>query len=156
MKSLSLVLSLAFVCLISTATGYAQEKADTVTELRKRGFNTFLDALAKTEYLGKVASGTYTVLAPTDIAFRDKPKVELDALLADKDKLTAVIANHLVEGKLSSADLKNGEAKTVGGTTIKAKEVDGKLKIGNATLVKLDVPSKNGVIHGLDAFLESK
>lgn len=159
MKHLSIVLSLAAVCLFSTATGYAQgsdKQADTVTEMVKKGFNTFVAALSKTDYLGKVASGTYTVLAPTDVAFRDKPKVELDALLADKEKLSALIANHLVEGKVSSSDLKNGEVKTVGGTTVKAKEVDGKLKIGSATLVKLDIASKNGVIHGLDAFLENK
>jgi uncharacterized surface protein with fasciclin (FAS1) repeats len=157
MKHLSLVLSLAVVCLVSTATGYAQDKqADTVTEMVKKGFNTFVAALSKTDYLGKVASGTYTVLAPTDVAFRDKPKVELDALLADKEKLTAMIANHLVEGKISSADLKSGEVKTVGGTAIQAKVVDGKLKIGTATVVKQDVPAKNGVIHGIDAFLESK
>ena len=167
MKNLSIVLSLAAVCLVSAASGFAQgnEKPaaaskeavhDTVTEMVKKGFNTFVAALTKTDYLDKVASGTYTVIAPTDVAFRDKPKVELDALLADKEKLTALIANHLVEGKVSASDLKAGEVKTVGGTTIKAKVVDGKLKIGNATLVKQDVPSSNGVIHGIDAFLESK
>lgn len=157
MKNLSLIFSLAVVCLVSTATGHAQEKqADTVTEMVKKGFNTFVAALTKTDYLAPVTNGTYTVLAPTDVAFRDKPKVELDALLADKEKLSAVIANHLVEGKFTTADLKNGEVKTVGGTVVKAKVVDGKLKIGTATIVKQDVPSKNGVIHGIDAFLESK
>src|SRR5215213_1314423 len=98
MKHLSLILSLAAVCLISVTSGYAQgnEKPagaskealhDTVTEMVKKGFNTFVAALSKSDYLEKVASGTYTVLAPTDVAFRDKPKVELDALLADKEKL---------------------------------------------------------------------
>ena len=127
---------------------------DTVGELVSKGFNTFVAALTKTDYLDKVATGTYTVLAPTDVAFRDLPKAQLDALLADKEKLTSVIANHLIEGKLSTSDLKAGGVKTLGGIPIKAKVVDGKLKIGSATFTRQDLPSTNGVIHGVDKLLE--
>ncbi len=165
MKNITVVLCLAVLSLAAAPTGFAQDKPaaagkvalqDSVIEMVNKGFNTFVAALSKSDFLEKVAAGEYTVLAPNDVAFRDKPKPELDAMLADKERLNAMIANHLIEGKLSTSDLKKGEVKTVGGTTLKAKVVDGKLKIGTATVVKQDVPSKNGVIHGLDAFLESK
>jgi len=167
MKHLPVVLAFSVALIVSCVAGFAEDKApatsatraamhDTVGELVSKGFNTFTAALTKTDYLDKVASGTYTVLAPTDVAFRDLPKAQLDALLADKEKLTAMISNHLIEGKVSSSELKSGNVKTVAGTTIKAKVVDGKLKVGTATVVKLDVPSTNGVIHGIDAFLDSK
>jgi uncharacterized surface protein with fasciclin (FAS1) repeats len=126
----------------------------TVAELSMKGFNTLFTALSKTEFSEKVTSGTYTVLAPTDVAFRDMPKAELDALLADKEKLTAVISRHLVEGKVSAADLQSGLVKTLAGTVVSAKMVDGKLKIGNATVVRPDLATANGVIHGIDKVLQ--
>jgi uncharacterized surface protein with fasciclin (FAS1) repeats len=162
MKNLPSLLALSVALLLSTASGFAEDKApvrketllDTVTELHKKGFNTLVAAITKTDYLDKVASGTYTVLAPTDVAFRDLPKAQLDALLADKEKLTAVLSHHLVEGKVSTADLKAGKVKTLGGSEVSAKVVDGKLKIGAATVVKPDLGATNGVIHGIDKILQ--
>ena len=54
---------------------------------------------------------------------------------------------------MSSADLKAGKVKTLAGTTVEAKVVDGKIKIGAATLVRQDLPALNGTIHGVDKFL---
>ncbi len=158
------IFALAAVLLVSPATGFAEsneKKApvtkdtlhDSVAEMVKKGFNSFVAALTKSDYLEKVATGAYTVLAPNDVAFSKMPKEQLDALLADKEKLNAMLSQHIIEGKVSSSDLKSGK-KTLAGTSVKAKVVDGKLKVGTATLVRLDLPSSNGVIHGLDGFLQ--
>ena len=59
--------------------------------------------------------GPFTVFAPTDEAFAKVPKADLDALLKDKAKLTAVLTYHVVPGKVMAKDVKAGSAKTVQG-----------------------------------------
>lgn len=49
--------------------------------------------------------GPYTVFAPSDEAFAKIPKADLDALLADKAKLTAVLTYHVVSGKVMAKDV---------------------------------------------------
>lgn len=161
MKNFLALAALAAALLLSNVSGFAQDAKpgnepvlDAVTELHKKGFNTLVAAISKTDYPTKLQSGAYTLLAPTDVAFRNLPKAELDALLTDKEKLTTVLSYHIIEGKLSSADLKAGAVKTLAGTTVEAKLVDGKLKIGPGTVVRLDLPTANGMIHGVDKLLQ--
>ena len=58
----------------------------------------------------------FTVFAPTDEAFAKIPKADLEALLKDKAKLTAVLTYHVVAGKVMAADVKAGKVKTVQGS----------------------------------------
>ncbi len=161
MKNIPSLLALVVTLLLASVPANAQDAKggrkdptqDLVTELVKKGFNTLLAAVAKTDYLDTLAKGQHTLLAPTDVAFRDLPKAQLDALLADKEKLTTILSHHIIDGKVSSADLKSGKVKTLGGTEVKATVVDGKLKIGAATIVKPDLQATNGVIHGIDKIL---
>ena len=48
------------------------------------------------------------MFAPTDAAFAKVPKANLDALLADKAKLTAVLTYDMVPGKVMAAEVKAG------------------------------------------------
>ena len=54
-------------------------------------------------------AGPFTVFAPTDEAFAKVPKETLDALLADKEKLTAVLTYHVVPGLVMSKDVSAGK-----------------------------------------------
>ena len=47
--------------------------------------------------------GPFTVFAPTDEAFAKLPEGTIEALLADKEKLTAILTYHVVPGKASGA-----------------------------------------------------
>lgn len=123
---------------------------DIVAELSKKGFNTLLAAIVKTDLVEKLGTGSYTFLAPTDNAFRDIPKAQLDLLLAEKEKLTAVLSNHIIDGKLSVAELKSANPKSLSGTELDVKSVDGKLKVNAANVVKPDLAATNGIIHGID------
>ena len=62
--------------------------------------------------------GPFTVFAPTDAAFAKVPKADLDALLKDKAKLTAVLTYHVVPGKVMAKDVKAGKVKTVQGSEL--------------------------------------
>ena len=98
--------------------------------------------------------GPYTVFAPTDKAFAAVPKEKLDALLKDKQALTAVLTYHVVPGKVTAADVvKLNEAKTVQGQKVKIDASNGKVKINNATVLTADVAASNGVIHVIDTVL---
>jgi uncharacterized surface protein with fasciclin (FAS1) repeats len=100
--------------------------------------------------------GPFTVFAPTDEAFAKIAKADLDALLADKDKLTAILTYHVVPGKVLAADIvKLDSAKTVQGGTIAISTSDG-VKVDDASVVKTDVMASNGVIHVIDTVIMPK
>jgi len=100
--------------------------------------------------------GPFTVFAPTDEAFAKIPKADLDALLKDKAKLTAVLTYHVFAGNAGSADLKQlKDLSTANGGRLKIDASKG-LKVDNATVIKADVPASNGVIHVIDAVLMPK
>ena len=98
-------------------------------------------------------AGPFTVFAPTDEAFAKVPKATLDALAADKAKLTAVLTYHVVAGKHLAADVvKMKEVKTVQGSSAKISTMGG-AKIDSANIVKTDIMASNGVIHVIDAVI---
>jgi uncharacterized surface protein with fasciclin (FAS1) repeats len=93
--------------------------------------------------------GPFTVFAPTDEAFAKIPKAQLDALLADKAKLTAVLTYHVVPGKVMAADVKPGKVKTVQGQELTIGTTGG-VTVNNARVTATDVTASNGVIHVID------
>jgi uncharacterized surface protein with fasciclin (FAS1) repeats len=99
--------------------------------------------------------GPFTVFAPTDEAFAKIPKAQLDALLADKAKLTAVLTYHVVSGKVMAADVKAGKVKTVQGSELTISTMNG-VMVDNAKVIKTDIVADNGVIHVIDSVLMPK
>ena len=97
--------------------------------------------------------GPFTVFAPTDEAFAKIPKADLDAILADKAKLTKILTYHVVPGKVTAAEVvKLKEVKTVEGQSIRIDTADG-VKVDGADVVKTDIMASNGVIHVIDSVL---
>lgn len=117
------------------------------------GAGSFKTLVAAVQAAGLVdtlkGAGPFTVFAPTDEAFAAIPKDQLDALLKDKAKLTAVLTYHVVAGKVMAKDVKAGEVKSVQGDTIKV-TTDGGVKVDAARVVKTDIEASNGVTHVLD------
>jgi transforming growth factor-beta-induced protein len=101
--------------------------------------------------------GPFTVLAPTDDAFRKLPKGTLEDLLKpeNKAKLAKILGAHVVPGTAAYSDTvaKMKEVPTIGGSPLKVVVKDGKVMIGGATVVKADVEAKNGVIHAIDTVI---
>jgi len=100
--------------------------------------------------------GPFTVFAPTDEAFAKIPKADLDALLKDKAKLTAVLTYHVVPGKVMAKDVKAGQVKTVQGSNITISTSYGDVSVNNAKVVKTDIVADNGVIHVIDTVIMPK
>jgi uncharacterized surface protein with fasciclin (FAS1) repeats len=99
--------------------------------------------------------GPFTVFAPTDEAFAKIPKADLEALLKDKAKLTAVLTYHVVPGKVMAADVKAGKVKTVQGSDITVTTKSG-VMVDKAKVVKTDIVADNGVIHVIDTVIMPK
>lgn len=98
--------------------------------------------------------GPFTVFAPTDEAFAKLPAGTVEALLADKEKLVAILTYHVVAGKVTSSEVvKLSEAKTVNGQSVKIAMMDGKVMVDGAHVVAADVMASNGVIHVLDSVI---
>lgn len=118
-------------------------------------FNTLVAAVKAADLVDTLkGDGPYTVFAPTDEAFAKIPKADLDALLADKKKLTAVLTYHVVPGKVMAADVvKLDSAKTVQGESVTILVSDGGVKVDDANVVKTDIVTSNGVIHVIDTVL---
>ncbi|MEI6468626.1 MAG: fasciclin domain-containing protein [Betaproteobacteria bacterium] len=99
--------------------------------------------------------GPFTVFAPTDEAFAKIPKADLDALLKDKAKLTAVLTYHVVSGKVMAANVKAGKVKTVQGSELTVSTSMG-VMVDKAKVVKTDIAADNGVILVIDTVLMPK
>ena len=89
-------LALAALALIVTTAGparTAEPAKDIVTTAVQAGsFTTLAKALAAADLVGTLQGpGPFTVFAPTDEAFAKLPAGTLEALLADKAKLTKVL-----------------------------------------------------------------
>jgi uncharacterized surface protein with fasciclin (FAS1) repeats len=99
--------------------------------------------------------GPYTVFAPTDAAFAKIPKADLDALLKDKAKLSAVLLAHVVPGKVMSGDVKAGKVKTAQGYELTV-ATSGGVTVDAAKVTAVDIVADNGVIHVIDTVIVPK
>ncbi|RIJ37033.1 fasciclin domain-containing protein [Pontibacter oryzae] len=101
-------------------------------------------------------TGPYTVFAPQNKAFEALPATVLDELMKteNKQRLQSILKNHVVTGKLTAADLKDGAIlNTVGGEQLKVAKQGEKVMINGAEVVRPDALSENGVIHVIDKVL---
>ena len=141
---------------VALAAVSAQAKDIVDTAVSAGSFKTLAAALQAAGLVDTLkGKGPFTVFAPTDEAFAKVPKADLDALLKDKAKLTAVLTYHVVAGKVLSKDIKPGKVKTVQGTEL-AVATTGGVTVDAAKVTAADVLADNGVIHVIDTVLIPK
>ena len=146
----SLLVVVASALIASNA--WAKDIVDTAVSAGQ--FNTLATALKAAGLVDTLKGpGPFTVFAPTDAAFAKIPKADLDALLANKAKLTAVLTYHVVAGKVMAKDVKAGTVKTVEGRSFMVKLDAGKVMVDKAMVTKTDIAADNGVIHVIDTVI---
>jgi uncharacterized surface protein with fasciclin (FAS1) repeats len=144
----------AAVFAASIVTAQAQDIVDVA--VGAGGFNTLVTAVKAAGLVDTLkGAGPFTVFAPTDEAFAKVPKETLDALLADKEKLTAALTYHVVPGLVMSKDVSAGKVKTVQGSELTI-TTDGGVKVDDANVIRADIVTTNGVIHVIDAVVLPK
>ena len=131
--------------------GHPQEAEMNIVEtaISAGSFNTLVAAIKAAGLVETLSGkGPFTVFAPTDEAFAQIPEDQLNALLADKEALTAVLTYHVVSGKVMAEDVvKLSTAETVNGQSVDIMVMDGKVMIDGAEVVTADIAASNGVIH---------
>ena len=102
---------------VATSITFAADIVDTAVSAGQ--FKTLVKAVQEAGLVATLkGKGPYTVFAPTDEAFAKLPAGTLDALLKDKQKLTAILTYHVVPGKLMAVQVKPGQIKTVEGQSL--------------------------------------
>ena len=139
------------------AAAPAAKKDIVDTAVAAGSFNTLVTAVQAAGLVDTLkGEGPFTLFAPTDEAFAKVPKDQLDALLADKEKLAAVLTYHVVPGKVTAAEVAGlTSATTVQGQDVSIDAKDG-VRVNDARVVKTDILTSNGVIHVIDTVIMPK
>ena len=141
------------IALASVAT---QAKDIVDTAVSAGSFKTLVTALQAAGLVDTLkGKGPFTVFAPTDEAFAKIPKADLDALLKDKAKLTALLTYHVVSGKVMSAGIMPGKVKSLQGGELTLATFGG-VTVNGAHVLTADILADNGVIHVIDTVLMPK
>ena len=145
----ALVLAFVSGCATTPAPTTIAETAAKTPELST--LNKLINDAGLTDTLR--AEGPYTVFAPSDAAFKAVPAKTMDELAKNKELLKSVLTYHVVPGKLTSAEVKNGNTKTVQGANVALSKAGTFVTVEDAMVTQADVPATNGVVHVIDRVL---
>jgi uncharacterized surface protein with fasciclin (FAS1) repeats len=129
---------------------------DVAVAFKDAGFGTLVSVVTKAGLVDALSSeGPYTVFAPIDAAFSALPPATLNAVLADpKGLLTTVLTYHVVKGRITTDQLKEGDLTTLSGEVLKVtKDADGNWLIDGTPIAVQNIQASNGVIHAMGAVL---
>jgi len=157
--TLSVAAALALAVPVSAqyaASNEAPPAAKTIVEIAASSgsFNTLVAAVNAAGLVDVLsAEGPFTVFAPTDEAFAKLPAGTVEALLADKEKLTAILTYHVVAGKVTAKDVMGMTSATTAQGEKLSFDTSNGVMVNNAKVVKADIMASNGVIHVIDTVL---
>jgi uncharacterized surface protein with fasciclin (FAS1) repeats len=151
----SLCLALLFL-LAACANSVVAQQNIVDTAAGAGNFNTLLTAAKAAGLADALATGNFTVFAPTDEAFGRLDPNTVGELLKpeNKAKLAAILKYHVVPGSVSARDaygLQNATSLNGQRLTVSVDSVSP--TVGNANLIKADIQCSNGVIHVIDSVL---
>jgi uncharacterized surface protein with fasciclin (FAS1) repeats len=112
-------------------------------------FQTLLSMLKMADLTGSLKEpGPFTLFAPNDDAFK---RVNVDEITSDREKLVSLLTYHIVDGKLTAAEIARDEQLlTSNGKSLTVLLEEGSQVIDNAKYVKADIECSNGIIHVID------
>ncbi|MFT5603558.1 MAG: putative surface protein with fasciclin (FAS1) repeats [Paracoccaceae bacterium] len=147
-----------FPIVFSSSLVRAQDIVDTAIAAGQ--FETLIAAVQAADLVETLKSeGPFTVFAPTDAAFAALPAGTVADLLKpeNKDQLIAVLTYHVIPGAVMSDDIAGMKlmVATVQGSEVSIDATMG-VKIDDATVVKADIKTSNGVIHIIDKVILPK
>jgi uncharacterized surface protein with fasciclin (FAS1) repeats len=120
--------------------------------------STLLNAVTAANLVNTIEEkGPFTIFAPDNEAFNKIPSRTFDDLLKNKDRLTAVLTYHVVNGRYLASDLaKQKTVKTAQGQTLDVHEhhrLRHGIEINDAAVLEANLECTNGVIHIIDTVL---
>lgn len=140
---------------ITAGSSGSHHKSDIIgTAIAAGNFKTLVAAVQAAGLVDTLkGEGPFTVFAPTDEAFAKLPEGTIESLLADKEKLTAILTYHVVPGEYRAAQVtRENSLKTVQGQTVRIDTSNG-VRVDSASVIKADILTSNGVIHVIDSVI---
>jgi uncharacterized surface protein with fasciclin (FAS1) repeats len=95
-------------------------------------------------------TGSFTVFAPSNEAFKAVPQKVMDELAADPAKLKDVLTYHVIPAKVMSSEVKNSSVKTVQGANLALSKAGTFVTVEDALVLTADQAATNGVVHIVD------
>jgi len=116
-------------------------------------FTTLVSALQAADLAEALRGpGPFTVFAPNNAAFAQLPPGTLEDLMKpeNREKLADILKNHVAQGKIMGADVKDGRVAMLSGETVETAVENGSVGFGGAKVLRVDLSASNGVIHVID------
>ncbi|RBQ21347.1 fasciclin domain-containing protein [Spongiactinospora rosea] len=137
----------------SLASLAQQPAASAVAEQPQLGtLSKAIDAAGLKEKLNSAEN--VTLFAPTDEAFQQIPREDLDRLLSDKEALGKLLSGHVVEEKVSKEDLSDGRFTTAAGTELTVSGSGDEFTVNDEAKITCGgIPVKNGTLFLIDKVL---
>ena len=153
----ALLLLFAFQLSACDSSDPDDPRQDIVEVAVANDFNTLVAAVQAAELVGTLqGAGPFTVFAPTDAAFDALPEGTLESLLLpeNRDQLVAILAYHVVPGRVTAAQVVNLQsAQTLNGAPLAIQAQNGVVRVNGARVTATDIEATNGVVHVIDAVL---
>lgn len=120
-------------------------------------FTQFLAAVEAAGYEETLrGEGPFTIFAPTDAAFRQMDRREVERLMqpVNRDELVALLAYHVVPARVTTANVRGRVTRPESSNGYQV-TVDGRdgLRINDQLVAMPDINASNGVIQGINAVL---
>jgi uncharacterized surface protein with fasciclin (FAS1) repeats len=120
-------------------------------------FTQFLAAVEAAGYEETLrGEGPFTIFAPTDTAFRQMDRREVERLMqpVNRDELVALLAYHVVPARVTTANVRGRVTRPESSNGYQV-TVDGRdgLRINDQLVAMPDIDASNGVIQGINAVL---
>jgi uncharacterized surface protein with fasciclin (FAS1) repeats len=138
-------------------TQKTNESENLLNLVAKNGdYKYFFDALTKTGlYKMLQEDKTLTILVPHDSAFKKLTENELTNLFADTSKLTQLVKDHIIQGKLIKTDFDRVEfIRAESGKIITINRSDFGTLFNNAKLMSSGNTTSNGITYELDSLIK--
>ena len=124
----------------------------------KDKFSKFEQALDHADMKDTLASGEYTVFAPTDEAFERLPDGTWDSWMdaSNSDELREILSYHIVETRIGVDEFdepRSDHATLNGGGELRVSRSLGNFSVNTAAVTHADIQAENGYIHAIDAVL---
>lgn len=139
--------------------GFERKPKDIVNTLQDNevtAFHTLIDGLDQAFSLDHTLKnkGPWTLLAPSDAAFKKLPDDDKKSLWANKKKLKQVLQYHMISGRYDAKALGMlSSLKTAEGHEVKLSKQGNDLYADGALIRTTDIPCSNGIIHVLNGVI---
>jgi len=172
-KFMSVLLLIVFVAFSAVASDDDKIKKNKQVKSEEQVDNNLMEIAVQTDFLstlvkaiqaGDLAAtlqgdGPFTIFAPTNEAFNKLPPGTLEELMqpANRVKLQEILNNHVVEGRIMSKDLTDGQKATgLGNKDLNIRKAGNQITVNGAKITTPDVQASNGVIHIVDTLILSR